>query len=161
MDELAAMVESATEEIRRTLKQMNEGAGGADGLFTQASAFVRAVDWTEPWLLGLIACHIILILLVITTWRRINVQAAIFLFACASVYGAERMNRLLGRYWKKFATQQYFDRQGIFISTVLSGPMLIIATIILVNLLRNVVDLMVRWKRAQLRHRAALARKEE
>ena len=51
----------------------------------------------------------------------------------AGVYLAERINRVMGDCWRSFASQNYFDPHGLFLSVVWSGPLLIIATIILVG----------------------------
>jgi hypothetical protein len=92
----------------------------------------------------------------------------------------------MGDYWRSFASQNYFDPHGLFLSVLWSGPLLIIATIILVgvcsypfnlllfsffllfiltllsylqiNSLFSLCYMIVRWKRAELRHRARLAR---
>lgn len=45
--------------------------------------------------------------------------------AAATVYNAQRLNALLGQHWKSFAGQPYFDDQGVFISAVVSAPLLI------------------------------------
>ncbi|KAJ6291531.1 hypothetical protein OIU76_023581 [Salix suchowensis] len=39
----------------------------------------------------------------------------------------------MGDCWRSFASQNYFDPHGVFLSVVWSGPLLIIATIILIN----------------------------
>jgi hypothetical protein len=51
----------------------------------------------------------------------------------AGVYFAENLNRFLGENWKSFAGQNYFDQNGVFLSAVWSGPLLVIAIIILVS----------------------------
>lgn len=53
--------------------------------------------------------------------------------AVGGVYLAERLNHLLARNWKCFAGQNYFDPRGLFLSILWSGPLLIIAMIILVS----------------------------
>ena len=49
------------------------------------------------------------------------------------VYFSERLNRALGRHWKSFAGQPYFDKHGIFISAILSAPLVADMVIILVR----------------------------
>lgn len=104
----------------------------------------------------------------------------------AGVYLAENMNALLAYNWQSFAGQNYFDAHGVFVSVLWSGPLLVVAVIILVrffhpcflfqfgvffpycfpisciqvNTLFSTCQLMVRWKRAELRHRARLAREK-
>lgn len=50
------------------------------------------------------------------------------------VYLAEILNSFLGKNWKSFAGQNYFDSQGLFLSVMWSGPLLVIAMIILVSI---------------------------
>lgn len=52
----------------------------------------------------------------------------------AGVYFAENFNRLLSENWKSFAGQNYFDPSGVFLSALWSGPLLVIAILILVSL---------------------------
>ncbi|GER25947.1 transmembrane protein 18 [Striga asiatica] len=47
--------------------------------------------------------------------------------------------------WRSFAGQNYFDSNGLFLSVLWSGPLLVI----------------VLWKRAELRHRARTAHSKE
>ena len=82
-------------------------------------------------------------------------------FAVAGVYFAENLNRELRKNWKSFSTQNYFDSNGVFLSTLWSGPLLVIAMIILINTLFSLCYLIVKWKRAELRHRARLAHTKE
>ncbi|KAI6681191.1 hypothetical protein NL676_035072 [Syzygium grande] len=51
----------------------------------------------------------------------------------SGVYLAERLNKFLGDNWKSFATQNYFDPHGLFLSTLWSGPLLVVAIVILVE----------------------------
>ncbi|CAK9155506.1 unnamed protein product [Ilex paraguariensis] len=77
------------------------------------------------------------------------------------VYLAERLNGFLGDNWKSFAGQNYFDPHGLFLSVLWSGPLLVMAIIILVNTLFALCQLIVRWKRAELRQRAREARNKQ
>lgn len=53
--------------------------------------------------------------------------------AVAGVYFAEIINGILSKNWKNFATQNYFDPNGVFLSALWSGPLLVISMIILVS----------------------------
>ncbi|KAJ0086935.1 hypothetical protein Patl1_07862 [Pistacia atlantica] len=79
----------------------------------------------------------------------------------AGVYFAEYLNRILDKNWRSFATQNYFDPHGLFLSVLWSGPLLVIAIIILVNTLFSLCYLIVRWKKAELRHRARVSRNKQ
>lgn len=41
------------------------------------------------------------------------------------MYNAQWLNRVLGDHWRSFAGQPYFDEQGVFISAVVSAPLLL------------------------------------
>ncbi|MCL7022835.1 hypothetical protein MKW94_023318 [Papaver nudicaule] len=62
---------------------------------------------------------------------------------------------------KSFAGQNYFDPRGIFLSVLWSGPLLIISIIILVNTLFSLCKLMVKWKRAELKHKTRAGRNKQ
>ena len=50
------------------------------------------------------------------------------------VYNAERLNGLLAKRWRSFATQDYFDEHGVFFCALVSTPLLIDMFVILVGL---------------------------
>ena len=73
--------------------------------------------------------------------RMITISINIMVFLdfvfkpCVCSYGCLfclKNNYYLGRNWEKFATHDYFDKHGVFLSNLWSGPLLIISTIILV-----------------------------
>lgn len=53
--------------------------------------------------------------------------------AVTGVYLAERINSFLGKHWKSFASQNYFDPHGLFISVLWSGPLLLVTIVIVVG----------------------------
>ena len=58
------------------------------------------------------------------------------------VIGAEQLNGLGDRHWERFAGQNYFDSSGIFISVLLSGPLVFTMFVTLVRL--SILPLTVR-----------------
>ncbi|POO00221.1 Transmembrane protein [Trema orientale] len=151
MDQMADLVHKLSAELRSGLRPAYENFIG----------FFHAIDWKEPWLLGLVGFHFLLLLTTITSRKNLNFQMFLFLLALAGVYLAERLNNFLGKNWKSFASQNYFDPNGLFLSVLWSGPLLFIAIIILINTLFSLCHLIVRWKRAELRHRARLSRNKQ
>ncbi|KAK4387277.1 Transmembrane protein 18 [Sesamum angolense] len=150
MDQMADLVEKLTGELRSGLKPGYENFMG----------FFHAIDWKEPWLICLISFHVVLLLVALCQGRTSTFRC-LFLLALGGVYLAERLNNYLAGNWKSFAGQNYFDRNGLFLSVLWSGPLLVIAIIILVNTLFSLCHLIVRWKKAELRHRARVAQKKE
>ena len=49
------------------------------------------------------------------------------------VYNAERINGVLGRHWRRFAGQDYFDKHGVFFCALVSTPLLLDMFVILVR----------------------------
>ncbi|KAK4768389.1 hypothetical protein SAY87_003530 [Trapa incisa] len=111
----------------------------------------------EPFLMGLLVFHFLLLVTTIISRKNSNFQMCLFLLALGGVYLAEKLNKFLRENWRIFATQNYFDSHGIFLSTLWSGPLLVMAIIILVNTLFNLCYLIVKWKKAELRHKAKLS----
>ncbi|XP_058091127.1 uncharacterized protein LOC131237408 [Magnolia sinica] len=151
MDQMADLIEKFTAELRTGFQPAYENFIG----------FFHAINWKEPWLICLISFHVTLLLTTIISRRNINFQMFLFLMALTGVYLAEKINSFLGNNWKRFAGQNYFDPHGLFLSALWSGPLLFISIIILVNTLFSLCQLIVRWKRAELRHRARLSHGKE
>lgn len=151
MDQMADLVQKLSAELRTGLRPA----------FDNFIGFFHAIDWKEPWLMGLMAFHFLLLVVAISSRKNLNFQMYLFLLALGGVYFAENLNRVLSSNWKRFATQNYFDPHGIFLSALWSGPLLFVAIIILVNTLFSLCSLIVRWKKAELRHRARISRKKD
>jgi hypothetical protein len=72
------------------------------------------VDWTEVWIRGLIAFHVLLWVLVLGFRKNMTLQTTIFFFICGAVAISERVNTLLReRYW-----QVCCDSLDIFILSI-------------------------------------------
>ncbi|KAL5558488.1 hypothetical protein UlMin_034699 [Ulmus minor] len=162
MEELRSAMEDHFEQMGDLLQKFSaELRSGLQPAYENFIGFFHAIDWKEPWLMGLLGFHFVLLLITFTSRKNLNFQMFLFLLALGGVYFAERLNRILGQNWKSFATQNYFDPNGVFLSAVWSGPLLVIAIIILINTLFSLCHLIVRWKRAELRHRARVSRNKQ
>lgn len=53
--------------------------------------------------------------------------------AAAVVFLAERLNGLGAKHWQRFSGQDYFDPRGVFFTTLVSGPLVLIMLIVLVS----------------------------
>uniref|UniRef100_A0ACD6AI45 Uncharacterized protein n=1 Tax=Avena sativa TaxID=4498 RepID=A0ACD6AI45_AVESA len=133
----AAAVGRAVEEVRSAL---NVHADVVAELFGRVSTELRA-RLTPPSTPSLLLPR-----------RRLEVSG---------VFLAEKLNTFLGQNWKSFSSQNYFDPQGLFISAMWFAPLLLITILIMVNTLVMLCMLMVRWKRAELKHRAREARNKQ
>lgn len=69
------------------------------------------------------------------------------------VRSAEYLNRWGNANWKSFATQDYFDPKGIFVSLMLSGPLLFLSFFMLIAFLREASTLLVQVKKFELKEK--------
>jgi hypothetical protein len=128
----------------------------------QATAFINAVDWkNERWIHGLIAFHVILLTIAIITRRKQNIQIVLFIFICTIIWSAERINHWAAQNWNLFSTSNYFDANGIFLSIMLSLPLLLISVIMLGNLLLQTASLLITVKRKQIIHEQRQKNKQD
>ncbi|KAK6938499.1 Transmembrane protein 18 [Dillenia turbinata] len=162
MEELHAAMEEHMKLITDLVEESSaELRSGLQPAYENFMGFFHALNWKEPWLIGLISFHVLLLLIVFFSRKHVNFQMCLFLLSLTGVYLAKRLNTFLNEHWKSFAGQNYFDSSGLFLSVLWSGPLLVFAMIILVNTLFSLCHLIVRWKKAELRHRARLARNKQ
>ncbi|XP_076889392.1 uncharacterized protein LOC143540134 [Bidens hawaiensis] len=158
MDELKTAMNDHLDQMQEIVEKISsELRVGMQPAMDNFIGFFHAIDWKEPWLMGLLSFHFMVLVIIFTSRKNINFQMYLFLLSLAGVYLAERLNTVLSNNWKSFAGQNYFDRHGVFLSVLWSGPLLVFATIILVNTLFSLCHLIVKWKRAELKHRARLS----
>ncbi|CAD5182897.1 unnamed protein product [Musa acuminata subsp. malaccensis] len=152
-------VDLVSELLEKFSAELRSGFGPAVDNFV---GFFHAIDWKEPWLICLLTFHFFLLVTTITFFYFYISSSNYYYFSPVSgVYFAERINSFLGENWKSFSSQNYFDPHGLFISVLWSGPLLIITILIVVNTLFTLCHLMVKWKKAELRHRARLVRDKQ
>ncbi len=110
---------------------------------------------TEPFIIGVLGLHFSLSILAIVTRKNNTIQTILWLclrmvfsafscctnrqvltrFACAvlAAWLAKYLNMLGGKYWMQFATQDYFDKNGFFVSMMYSLPLMFICLFIVVS----------------------------
>lgn len=69
-------------------------------------------------------------------------------------YFSEPINEYAALNWKIFSKQQYFDSNGLFISTVFSMPILLNCMLLIGAWLYNSTQMMAELKSAQLQQRS-------
>jgi len=104
--------------------------------------YFQSFDWTEPWLYGLALFYILLYTSVYITRRNSTIQSFTFLITLLVVYMAEDLNEFLAKNHMHFTRHQYFDSNGMFISVVMSAPLLSASVIIAANWFRLSTELM-------------------
>lgn len=116
-------------------------------------AYLRSIDWTEPWFSGLAAFHITCAILTVLTRKTGVLQSIYFATLMIMVFCAEYINEWAAKNWSLFAKQQYFDSNGFFISVVFSVPLLINCLVIVVSWLWDVGVLISSVKRMKIKQR--------
>lgn len=111
----------------------------------------EAVDWTEPLIVGLLAFHVLLFVALFVTRKRLVTQFALFLFIILLVVLTEPLNKWGRLHWRSFASQRYFDEQGVFMAIFFAGPLLLAGFFQLTLSLKSMVDMVVIVKRAEYR----------
>jgi hypothetical protein len=67
----------------------------------------------------------------------------LMLFLGAIVRCAEKLNQMGNSRWRDFATQNYFDKNGIFMGIMICAPLLMVCFVMLVSLIREAKGLLV------------------
>ena len=81
-------------------------------------------------------------------------------FIAAVVRSAEWLNGLGAVHWENFASQNYFDKGGIFIGIMLCGPLLLDCMMMLVMFVAEASQLLVNVKREELKRKKNPNKKE-
>ncbi|KAG8178129.1 hypothetical protein JTE90_025243 [Oedothorax gibbosus] len=115
--------------------------------------FLKGIDWTEPWLIGLLVFHILIMTLTVVTRHHGNFQGVFFFSLLLLVLCAKKLNELAASNWEYFAGQQYFDSNGMFISLVFSSPILLNCLIMVGHWLYWSGAMTIKIKQAQLKER--------
>ncbi|KAM4043391.1 transmembrane protein 18 [Anomaloglossus baeobatrachus] len=119
------------------------------------------IDWSEPWIIGLLGFHLLCFILTCVSFRFYKFQIAHFLFMVVLVSSAEYINEVAALNWKLYSRQQYFDSSGMFISLTFSAPLLCNTIIIVVHWVYKTLSVMTELKTLQKKRKAAKERKKE
>lgn len=125
-----------------------------DSILSQFQAFRHAITWSEPFILSLIAFQVVMLILSVYVSRPnagLPPQLGLMLFIAVLVRSTEYLNQYASVHWQEFATQNYFDPSGLFLSIMLCGPLLVDAFIMLFRLLREASTLLVQVKRNEIK----------
>ena len=124
------------------------------------AAFTSAIDWSERWIQALGCFHVLNFLFFIFMRNDVDVQSIQFLVICALVLVSEPLNSYAANLCeyngsipneKCFATQNYFDKQGTFLSAIFSAPLLIVGFCQLINFLKLAGTALIASKKMELK----------
>jgi len=126
-------------------------------------AFRQAISWSEPFILCLVAIQLFIFLFSIWSSHRdrgLAPRMVLMLSIAGLVRGAEYINRWASHNWESFATQNYFDERGIFVSIMLCAPLLLDSLVMLLLFLREASQLLIAVKTAELKKQKKAAKEE-
>ena len=66
------------------------------------------------------------------------------------VYLSETSNKYAAQHWKVFSSENYFDSNGLFISTVFSAPILMNCVVLIVVWLYTAANMLLQMKKKQV-----------
>ncbi|XP_055297250.1 transmembrane protein 18-like [Sitodiplosis mosellana] len=117
-------------------------------------AYLKTIDWFDPWLILLIIAHLTIITVVAMTRKHSLFQMILFLTMLLAVFMSEKINELATKHSRLFSRQQ-IDSSGLFISTVFSMPILLNCMLMIVNWLYTATDVMSTMRAAQMKNNSA------
>ncbi|KAI8810845.1 transmembrane protein 18 [Cladochytrium replicatum] len=117
------------------------------------------IDFTEPFIQALFAFHTIVLVWVISTRKSSTLLSVNLCLLALGGLLSEQLNNLAGRHWKTFSKTNYFDKSGVFTTTLWSAPLIAIMLLNLVFLLNVTMNVLAVTKRAQLKEAARKAKK--
>lgn len=123
--------------------------------------YLKSIDWSEPWFLGLAIFHILCAILTVLTRKTGVVQSIYFAALMLLVMCAQYINEWAAKNWSLFAEQQYFDSNGLFISVVFSVPILMNCLVIVVSWLWDVGFLISNVKQLKIQQQRRIAEKNK
>jgi hypothetical protein len=121
--------------------------------FQSVLLFMNTIEWSEPWIIGLVSFHVVVTTLNVLTRKSATVQALLFFLMLILVFVSENLNAVAAEHWKLFSKHQYFDSDGMFISIVFSLPLLFNSMLVVVNWLLISSELMTNLRKFQLQQK--------
>lgn len=137
-------------------KEIMAGQAQPEGLAEHFAAFRSAINWSEKFVLVLIAFQVVMFFLCLYVSQRDRALAPkliVMTFIFVVVRSAEWLNSLGEEHWESFATQDYFDKRGLFVGVMLCGPLMLDVLIMLFFFIREASSLLVQVKRTEIQRK--------
>lgn len=117
---------SFLQELFRDSRKLRKGTDTT--AYEAFMGFYHAVTWRDPGVIGLLAFHAVYALACLLVCRHPTVHIGMFLLTCALSYSATYLNTFLAAHWRDFGfSQNYFDKHGVFMSSLFCAPLLLVA----------------------------------
>jgi len=118
------------------------------------NAFRSAITWNEPFIIGLIAFQVIMFTAALYVSKRdrgIAPRLTVMVMIGSLVKLSQHINSYAAEHWASFATQNYFDKRGVFIGIMFCGPLLLNCFMMLFLFLREASQLLIEVKKYEIK----------
>lgn len=107
-------------------------------------AFSSAITWEELFIKCLLAFHTLVVITAYATIKKgdMYLQMGLMVFLGVIIRCAEKLNQIGNNRWRDFATQNYFDKNGIFMGVMVCAPLLIVCLFMLLSMIREAKSLL-------------------
>lgn len=115
-------------------------AGDPHAINNAPLGFFSAINWGEPFVLALLGFHVCVYGSLYFARRRPLFKPCLFFTLACLTLLSRRINEFGAGHWQQFCTQDYFDRNGVFMAIMFSGPLLVAQLITVVRRLEPYVN---------------------
>ncbi|CAH8447303.1 unnamed protein product [Dicrocoelium dendriticum] len=122
-----------------------------DSSFPLLNAIISIPWMKEPWLFALVSFHTSILIGGICGRKHPTFLATLLFAVLSGCVCSAWLNELGAKYWRYFATEQYFDSHGLFLLLSWSLPTVLNAIVLTILLLIQVGHLLVQKKRLDLK----------
>jgi len=112
--------------------------------------FMKTIPWTESWMICLMLFHLFCFVVIITSKKFVNLQYTLFFALLVGVYFSEQLNEMAAENFKRYSRENFFDSNGLFISTVFSIPVLFNCICLITIWLSSSAQTLIQVKRKQI-----------
>ncbi|KAJ3017823.1 hypothetical protein HKX48_003357 [Thoreauomyces humboldtii] len=119
-------------------------------LVEDVTKFAAAVDWTEPFIRGVLTFHVVLFAWIIGTRNNHTITSINFIAVGLSIILMKTINSIAAQHYTSFSRINYFDSHGIFMGLLWAAPLLVDLAIIVGLLLRQSAQMLVKLKTREL-----------
>ncbi|KAL7314214.1 hypothetical protein PS15m_005816 [Mucor circinelloides] len=154
----------ATDPLANLLTSIRSELKNADMLGSYAERtvdFFNAVDWTQPWLMSVLAFHVVCFVVTIGLRNKHDALSIYFFVLLGLAALTQPLNHLGIKHWKSFANEPYFDASGIFIVSVYSFPLIFNGFVTLIFILKATISVLINTKRAQLKQKIKNSKQQQ
>jgi transmembrane protein 18 len=126
-------------------------------------AFAAAIDWSEPFVVCILAMHSFLYGIALCSLRYglEKVQLTLWIASLALAALSQRLNTVASHHWQRFATQNYFDERGVFSLVFWGAPFLSLALLMVFAFLYRAAVTLIALKRCELAEQRKQSKSKE